>query len=368
MSYGVDICAAQFDSWLEGERECYPEVEKHIAISGTSMATPHVSGVAALLLQKNKNLSAEEAKNILILTADELGYGLSEQGTGKVNAVSAINSSIAINGDINFGMMNKGQTNAEKKIRIRNLADREIVLSFFAEDAFSLSGELLAVAVSFSESSATLGVGEEREIGVKLNFPLIEDGFFFGKIKIQESERKYSMPYSFSRYSKVTLVVDGNHFPNFFLHDDGLTKIARVSQGWDFVGNTATFFVESGEYTVNAINDFISSNDPGFGETEEYILQAKLSVPADAEVNKTFYLSEEKKFLLKARSKAGKPLNLYEWHKGLATYKERFGSREAINTNYFDPLKGDREIYLSNKPDNGLHTDITLKYVGAEDE
>jgi len=48
-------------------------------ISGTSMATPHVSGVAALIWKSNPNLSSAEVRNLLDSTAQDLG------ATGKDN-------------------------------------------------------------------------------------------------------------------------------------------------------------------------------------------------------------------------------------------------------------------------------------------
>ncbi|MEH7335328.1 S8 family serine peptidase [Neobacillus drentensis] len=67
-------------------------------MSGTSMATPFTSGVAALLLQANPKLSPEDVKAILMNTADSLSkpYSVFEQGAGRVDPYEAIHSSIEI--------------------------------------------------------------------------------------------------------------------------------------------------------------------------------------------------------------------------------------------------------------------------------
>jgi subtilisin family serine protease len=59
---------------------------------GTSSATPVVSGVAALVLGFNPNLTSGEVKNILYTTATDMGAGGfdNEFGHGRVNALAAI--------------------------------------------------------------------------------------------------------------------------------------------------------------------------------------------------------------------------------------------------------------------------------------
>lgn len=51
-------------------------------ISGTSMATPHVTGVAALLLSMNKDLSPIELKTAILQGADEITITIPKNGVG----------------------------------------------------------------------------------------------------------------------------------------------------------------------------------------------------------------------------------------------------------------------------------------------
>jgi serine protease AprX len=60
-------------------------------ISGTSMAAPHVAGVAALVLEANPSLSAAEVRDILLRTATRMpGLEEFETGAGYVNAHAAV--------------------------------------------------------------------------------------------------------------------------------------------------------------------------------------------------------------------------------------------------------------------------------------
>jgi len=69
--------------------------QKYLQIDGTSMAAPHVSGLAALLLAKNPSLTQEQVRHIITHTADDVmnaGWD-SDSGSGRVNALAALNYS-----------------------------------------------------------------------------------------------------------------------------------------------------------------------------------------------------------------------------------------------------------------------------------
>jgi len=69
-------------------------------MSGTSMATPHVAGIIALMLEANPALSPDQVKSILRETATNMpGHEAWEVGAGYVNAYAAVVRSLALRTD-----------------------------------------------------------------------------------------------------------------------------------------------------------------------------------------------------------------------------------------------------------------------------
>lgn len=83
-----DICAP-------GVRISAPQAgttDRYVTYSGTSMATPFIAGVAALLLEANPYLSVDDVKDALYSTAQDWGVPGKDvdYGSGRVNAYRAI--------------------------------------------------------------------------------------------------------------------------------------------------------------------------------------------------------------------------------------------------------------------------------------
>lgn len=78
---GTDIvsCSLGYQGFYGRARNPY------VAKSGTSMATPVVSGAAALAFQKYPHMTNEECKQRMLFTATDLGLPWNQQGWGMLN-------------------------------------------------------------------------------------------------------------------------------------------------------------------------------------------------------------------------------------------------------------------------------------------
>lgn len=72
---GQDLDVAAPGSWIVGPYQLQSGKTSYFFLSGTSMAAPHVAGIAALMLQKNPALSQAQVEYILEATAIPLPAG-----------------------------------------------------------------------------------------------------------------------------------------------------------------------------------------------------------------------------------------------------------------------------------------------------
>ena len=69
-------------------------------VSGTSFATPHVTGAAALLLEKNPSLTPLEIKSILVTTADPASDSYGERLPNEIGGAGRLNMTRAFDADL----------------------------------------------------------------------------------------------------------------------------------------------------------------------------------------------------------------------------------------------------------------------------
>jgi subtilisin family serine protease len=72
---GQDLDIAAPGSWIVGPFQAQSGTTSYFFLGGTSMASPHVAGIAALMMQKNSTLNQLQVENILETTAIALPPG-----------------------------------------------------------------------------------------------------------------------------------------------------------------------------------------------------------------------------------------------------------------------------------------------------
>jgi len=90
--------------------------ELYTSASGTSMATPHVAGAAAIIAQQHPGWTAAQIKNELISTAKTTaGTSVYAQGAGRVDLTRATGQQVFGTGVADFGLNEVGGTPAQVK-------------------------------------------------------------------------------------------------------------------------------------------------------------------------------------------------------------------------------------------------------------
>lgn len=102
------------------------------SLNGTSMATPHVAGAVAILLQQNPEATPQELKETLMNTAKKLpNYQPYHIGTGRIDIAKALNTDIRATGSVSFGFFqwpHEGAAPVEKTVTYTNESDQYITL------------------------------------------------------------------------------------------------------------------------------------------------------------------------------------------------------------------------------------------------
>ncbi len=108
--------------------------------SGTSMATPHVSGTVALMLQANPTLDVTELKQLISQTAIDLGAaGMdNDYGWGRINAYAAVTAALAGVGTLNGTIYSSGGGTVENAMILVTDTGQRVYSNEFGEYSVQL--------------------------------------------------------------------------------------------------------------------------------------------------------------------------------------------------------------------------------------
>ncbi|MFI7363512.1 S8 family serine peptidase [Streptomyces sp. NPDC050149] len=157
---GINAAASQAVPGVDG---------MYRSMDGTSMATPHVAGAAAILKERHPDWSGQRMKDALMTSSKELpDYTPYEQGTGRLDVKAAIDTRIEATGSVAVASYDwphsPSDPVAERTITYRNSGTEDVTLDLATDsdgDAYTLSAKQLTVPAG-STAEAVLSLDPSK--------------------------------------------------------------------------------------------------------------------------------------------------------------------------------------------------------------
>jgi subtilisin family serine protease len=174
---------------------CSPS--KYNILSGTSMATPHVSGAAALLLQLHPEWTPEQLKSALITTAVDLNYDVYTQGAGRIDVFKGATVEALVTPSVlSLGVMNTSKEIWEvyRDIELKNIASTAKNFNITVQMPYSPG-----VTTGLSVTNVSLNPGSCIVFNFRLsvNNSVVLDGDYEGDIIVQYESMIMRIPFGF---------------------------------------------------------------------------------------------------------------------------------------------------------------------------
>ena len=189
--------------------------------SGTSYAAPHVSGAAALLLQKNPELHHHEIKSLLLTTVEPVsdaygdGFSIQESGAGRLNIAKAFDAKLIIEPPNFVALASSNNKIIEKQFQLKSLDGTwdGFDVIFDGPKFIKFDGELV----------------DENILNVRMS--VLEDNFgeHEGKIRISHKEIQYVVPFVLHYTPGSISIVQQNEKLHFDIYHPEEWSFAKIS-------------------------------------------------------------------------------------------------------------------------------------------
>ena len=153
---GVAITAARATGTSMGT----PVDAHYTTANGTSMATPHVAGAAAILTQRHPDWTPAQLKAALMSTSKDTGAHVYEQGAGRVDVARAVRQQVvATTANLDFGTRPDNETApVSRPLEFRNTGTAPVTLNL-TPALRSLDGQPAPAGVLTADATVTVPAG-----------------------------------------------------------------------------------------------------------------------------------------------------------------------------------------------------------------
>ncbi|MFD7441287.1 S8 family peptidase [Streptomyces sp. NPDC059909] len=144
------------------------------SMSGTSMATPHVAGAAAILKQRHPDWTAQQIKAALVSSADSgIPGDVRETGAGRLDVKAAVDTTVtgapAVQGGT-FAWPQDGSDRTTVRLPYTNHGDKDVKLDLAVDKVTGNDGSRVRSAVArLGQRSVTVPAGATVEVPLTLD-------------------------------------------------------------------------------------------------------------------------------------------------------------------------------------------------------
>lgn len=185
-------------------------------LQGTSMASPHVAGMIALLKQNDPELTVDEIRSAVINTAiSEQGVSAVMQGAGLVDAFSAVHNTltaspqIAYFGDVRTDVPSYSQT-LTLTLKNRSVNVESYALSIEENTVEGVVFRLLAEDSITIESGGSVDVDIQVEVDVDLLKDTLGKAFTIeNKLTVSRAQEHINVPIVLTPFAELDVNYDG---------------------------------------------------------------------------------------------------------------------------------------------------------------
>ncbi|GAA1300331.1 S8 family serine peptidase [Saccharothrix xinjiangensis] len=181
---GVDVVAARARNGRIGT----PVGEAHVALSGTSMAAPHVAGAAAILAARHPDWTADQLKGTLMGSArPDDALSVHEQGAGRLDVARAVAQSLSVSpASLSLGTASwphHDDAPIERRLTYRNGGTTPVTLDLSADLRDPAGNPAPAGLVTATPATVTVPAGGSASVTVTTTTSLDSpDGRYAGAV------------------------------------------------------------------------------------------------------------------------------------------------------------------------------------------
>ncbi|MGP2440467.1 S8 family peptidase [Streptomyces sp. JW3] len=291
---GVDITAASAPGSVIAQ-EVGESPAGYVTISGTSMATPHVAGAAAILKQQHPDWTYAELKAALTGSAKGGKYSPFQQGSGRIQVDKAITQTVlAEPSSVSFGVQQWPHTDdqpATEKLTYRNLGTADVTLKLTSTATDPKGAAAPAGFFTLDADTVTVPAGGTASVNLTADTRLggTLDGAYSAYVTAtgggQTVRTAAAVQREVESYDLTLKVIgrDGKPSANYSADLSGVSGLAANEWYMPYEADgTVTVRVPKGGYILNSA--VYVGTDPEKYQGADWLAQPRLSVTKDTTV------------------------------------------------------------------------------------